>query len=268
MDEKGWYGNDLANNIGAMVNEYENDRESYWESKDPDYKIEYDKAERFAQFVLKGTENLVSTQKIDEDLANLQYEINKENLFWRRLVEELRKIKPGENFSREQILLLEKEWPEDPQSESSPLRLVWERFCIDIGYEAEKKIDEGADRIFKLYRLMLSSPPSRPTIDYLLRLSRCYIWGFDPECVILCRSILDTAFRINKICEENQFDYDLKNRIDVAIKKGFINGKIGRLAHTVRIRGNKAIHNQPDATKDVWGTICNTISVLEVLFSK
>ena len=228
-NKKELYENDLANNVGTIVNEYENDRERFWASKGPDYKIEYDKAERFAQFVLKGTENLANTQKIEEDMASFQYEATKENVAEKEFNGKSRSImKPGKTPSKEEIekiknlaLKFIEELPEEPRNENSPLRLVWERFCIDLGYEAEKKIDEGADRIFKLYRLMLSSPPSRPTIGYLLRLSRCYIWGFDLECIILCRSVLDTAFRdkisddiCEKHCREKQLDLDftLSNR--------------------------------------------------------
>jgi hypothetical protein len=279
-ESKGFfYKFDLTNPLEGVIQEYENEREGFWAGKDLDYHIEYDKAERFAQFVLKGTESLANTQKIEEDLASFQYEATKEDTATKKFNEESRKtVKPGKTPSKEEIEKIKElfrnyieERPEEPRNENSPLRLVWERFCIDLAWQSADKMTEGANRIFNLYRLVLSSPPSRPTLDYLLRLSRCYIWGFDPECVILCRSIMDTAFRkimSDKLGEENQFDYDLKNRIDVAVEKGFIDGKTGRLAHSVRIRGNKAIHYQPDATKDVWNTIRDTISVLEVLFSK
>ena len=30
-----------------------------------------------------------------------------------------------------------------------------------------------------------------------------------------------------------------------------------------KTRGDKAVHNQPGMTKDVWGTICDTVEVLE-----
>jgi hypothetical protein len=280
-ESKGFfYKFDLTNPLEGVIQEYENERERFWASKGPDYQIEYDRAERFAQFVFKGTESLVNAENIEEDLANLQYETEKKNIAIQEFNEESRKIvKPGKTPSKEEIEKIKElavhylfdEFPEDPRNENSPLRSVWERFCIKLSWKAMEKIKEGANRIFNLYNLVLSSPPSRPTLDYLSRLSRCYIWGFDPECVILCRSILDSAFRkkiLDNICEDNQFDYDLKMGIDTAIEKGLINDKTGKLAHSVRIRGNKAIHNQPDATKDVWGTIRDTITVLEVLFGR
>jgi len=284
-ESKGFfYKFDITNPLEGVIQEYENERESFWASKGLDYQIEYDRAERFAQFVLKGTENLANAQKIEEDLTALQYEATKEDTATKKFNEESRKIvKPGKTPSKEEIEKTKElfrnyieEQPEEPRNENSPLRLVWERFCIDLAWQSADKMAEGANRIFNLYRMMRTFRPSRPTIDYLLRLSRCYIWGFDPECVILCRSILDAAFQKKisyDICEKyfgqkekNYFTLD--NRIEAAFEEGFIDYSIKKLAIEIKTQGNNAVHKQPDSRNDAWKIMRDTINVLEVLFSK
>ncbi|MCJ7730630.1 MAG: hypothetical protein MUO27_12260 [Sedimentisphaerales bacterium] len=277
-ESKGDYEYDLHLLLNGPIDTYEQDRKNYWAGKGPGYQIEYDRAERFAKFVLEGVKNLTSAQKIDEDLAALQYEATKEDVIQERFDEKLRNIKTYKDLSKEEkeeIFQILKEFPEKPDSENSPLHLVWERFCIDLAWEAIDKMEKGANRMFNLYKLMLTFRPSRSTIGFLLRLSRCYIWGFDPECVILCRSVLDTALREKispEICEKHfgrrQFGFNLSDRIHAAAKEGLIDDATKSKTLKVKERGDKAVHYQPDITKDVWGTICDTVSVLEVLFSK
>jgi hypothetical protein len=137
-------------------------------------------------------------------------------------------------------------------------------------------MQEGASRIFRLYNLVLSTSPSESTQQFLTRLCRCYIWGFDPECVMLCRSVIDTAFNKKvtyKMCkkypvEDNKSPFSLENRIEVALKEKFIDRDIAKKAHSIRLRGNTAVHKQPDGIRDVWGTICDTVAVLERITQK
>lgn len=151
--------------------------------------------------------------------------------------------------------------------------IVLERFVISLAWKVTKKIREGAERILQLYELVLKSRPAETTMSYLGRLSQCYIWGFDPECVILCRSVLDTAFRekiSDDLCRKclripEEKNLSLVNRIKTAFKEGLIDKETKEIAHTVTERGNTAVHKQPDITKQVWETIQDTIKVLEKL---
>lgn len=148
--DKGSYKYELINSLEIQINEYEGDRETYLgnqnETGTVDLAIDSDRAERFAQAVLKNTEQLIPVQEIDDDLSNLQYEINK----------------PTElNKQGDKILNLDLPWEEkrkllweevlkdysSPKDEDSPLRLVWENFMIDLSWDAVGKIEEGASRI-------------------------------------------------------------------------------------------------------------------------
>jgi hypothetical protein len=51
----------------------------------------------------------------------------------------------------------------------------------------------------------------------------------------------------------------------VATRERIIDEQTGKLANTVKWRGNHAVHYQPDITKQVWETIRDTIKVLEKL---
>ncbi|MBW8001019.1 MAG: DUF4145 domain-containing protein [Planctomycetes bacterium] len=232
--------------LETMIGNYESDRES-----DGEGKTQYDQAERFAKSVLKISEQLIEIEPIDDDLGILKYEANNPQFFTPVFT------------------------ADSPLDEESPLKLVWERFSIDLAWESVEKMTKGARRIFDLYKLVLDAHLSKPTRQFLARLSRCYIWGFEPECVMLCRSVLDTAFRENILddicerhCREKHVDFTLSNRIYAAFKEGLIDRNTRTLAQRIKRDGDNAVHYQPDITKDVFGTICDTLTVIEQLQKK
>lgn len=141
-----------------------------------------------------------------------------------------------------------------------------------MGWDSIGKMKEGAIRIFKLYKLVLDNKPSEQTQKFLNRLTRCYVWGFDAECIILCRAVIDTAFRdriddklCEKYCNKNKNGFNLSNRIESAYEAGIIKSDIRTKAFKVKTRGDKAVHYQPDATKEVWETICYTLDILKII---
>ncbi len=275
VDSYSW---ELSIQLEGTVQSYKEDRKRYWKNLGGWSDILYEQAERFAQAVLKNTEQLILAEEIDVDLSKLQYEMNRINKI-SELIKRINDIANMDIPSDERYKLicdLAKECPPDPQEDESPLKLVWEKFIIDMSNNAIGKIEVGASRIFQLYQLVLSSPPSDATQKFLGRLSRCYIWGFDPECVILCRAVLDTAFekRVDyEICEKHcehrsRGRFSLDDRIDAAQKEKIIDKNIAKKARTVKTQGNEAVHRRPDKIKDVWGTIRDTVAVLEKITSQ
>lgn len=275
INHKEWdYEHDLPVYLGGAVDNYSQARKRHWENLGGFSAIEYDRAERFAQAVFKNSEQLMAAEEMDGDLAKLQNEINEVDkipLYGERLFDILRSNLP-EDEKRQRADELARQFPPEPQSEESPLKLVWERFIIDMSWEGIKKIEEGASRIFRLYTLVLRTTPSKATQQFLGRLSRCYIWGFDPECVILCRAVIDTAFRdviTDEICEKHfgklrhKYDFSLSDRIQAALNEKIIDEDTAKKGRTVKELGTKAVHYQPDITQDVWGTITDTVAILE-----
>ncbi|MBA7623137.1 hypothetical protein ES703_30530 [subsurface metagenome] len=280
--DKGFYEYELINNLEGQIDLYEGDRDTYWgnqsETGTIDFTIEFDRAERFAKAVLTNAKQLIPVQEIDGDLSNLQYEISKPTDINKKLNDILNSDLLWDK-KRNLMVELFKDFP-IPQCEDSPLRLVWERFIIDMSWEAIQKIEGGASRIFQLYNLVLCSAPSKSTQTFLSRLSRCFVWGFDPECIILCRAVIDTGFRDfvhYEICEKHgqyhtnskgEHYYNLANRIIAAFREGIIDAWIKQKAFIIKERGDKAVHDQPGIMKNVWGTICDTIAVLERITEK
>ena len=89
-----------------------------------------------------------------------------------------------------------------------------------------------------------------------------------------CRCTSPDGYTItDEICEKhfgknNRDDFTLVKKIQAARKEGIIDEDIKSKALKVKRRGDKAVHYQPDITKDVWGTICDTVAVLERLTQK
>lgn len=282
MNDKGpFYEGELKHQMESVINLYENDREEYWRESlgEGDYLFlndAFEQAEKFAKAVLSSVETLVGSNKTEADVITLDQELkriknypNYANSVYRRIMESDKTLDEKKRL----VLELIREQPTDPEDEGSSLRLVWERLFIDLAWDAVAKIDEGTRRIFKLYGLVLQTRTSLATQKFLARLGRCYVWGFDSECVILCRAVLDTAFRDavkDKLCEKclrkkPKYDFTLNDRIRAAQKAGFIDRKTKDLAIQVKERGVKAVHYQPDITADVFGTICDTLNILEKL---
>jgi hypothetical protein len=271
------YDYDLYIQLENGVDLYQQNREKFRENSSPDDRIFFERSERFAQLIRNNTEEIVSKDKVDDDLKTLQYEFDKINSYKKREAFDLMcksgcSVEEIDTWVREII----SETPEDPENEESPLKLVWEKLCIDYAWDLVGEIRGCAERTLKLNMLILATDPGTPTLSFLRRLSRCYIWGFDPECVILCRSVIDTAFKdtiTDSLCEKYytkrkpEDDFGLANRIVTAKKEKIITSDISKLAFLVKDRGDKAVHAQPDVTKDVLGTIANTIRVIDCLFS-
>ena len=156
--------------------------------------------------------------------------------------------------------------------EGTPLGYLGERLFVDLLGQAVGMCEDGARRLLDLLRLTIVAAPAKPTADFLRRVSRCYLWGFDAECVILCRSALDTAFRermSDEMCESGleptQRRFSLADWIKAAFKKKLINYDEKEAAFSVKERGDKAVHYDPRATQDICGTVVLTLTVLKAI---
>lgn len=54
-------------------------------------------------------------------------------------------------------------------------------------------LSEAADRAQRLAQRILQRRPGQPVTTFLARVGRCYISGLLPECVLLCRTALESA---------------------------------------------------------------------------
>jgi hypothetical protein len=279
-----WYSEDdrdLQFYMESMIDMHSQDRNAYW-SEGPDRKIQFEQAERFGALVKNASDTLVHAGPTEHDLQALDYEVAKsskemQNEYGRKLQELIPQLMNMSNDERLAALkkLNDELSPSDPDDKDSPLRLTWERLFIDAAWDSISRIRNCASRRFELYNLRLVARPSRPTLPFLARVCECYLWGLDSECVVMCRSVLDTAFRetvTNAMCSEHlgprKYEFTMSERIRSAHKAGIIDDATKDRALIIKERGDKSIHYQPNITKDVLGTINDTICVLNALLGK
>ena len=127
-------------------------------------------------------------------------------------------------------------------------------------------LSETVDRYMALIAMATRGP--RRLGPYREMLIRCYTNHLDPECLIVCRSLLEDtirdAFRRNGLGD--QIPDNLKKKIRFARMSGWITDDERRQADAIRIRANKAVHEgQTDLVRDVEGTIADTLGILQSL---
>ena len=150
--------------------------------------------------------------------------------------------------------------PMEPRSAEQ--EVVSKHMFIAQARKSLEMCNASIPKLWVLARLAKQATVCEPARRFLGHVSRCYLWGFDTECVILCRSALDAAFR--EAITDSDCD-SLSKRIVAAEKKGLISGVIRRRAFDMKERGNKTVHYDPDTVRDVLGTIEGTLAVIMAL---
>jgi len=147
--------------------------------------------------------------------------------------------------------------------ETDLFRYTEEHLEVYLAENAIEKIEKATRRLmsleWELYTIKnLHLIPA--VTDFLQLVTRSYIWGFDTECTILCRSAMEQAIE-NRVGS----GYRLVDLINVAKKKGVINNDIADIAHKIREKANKILHRDPNVTEDALGTIKETVRVISVV---
>ena len=261
-DERGECQWDLTNLLQGTIDKWSQEREAYLregpERGDAGLTWLAQNAELFGDAVLKATEDLVSANPVEGEYLNLldEYYAHREKEMQRQR-ECLQKAPPdfrahlaGE-FGYRSLFDLEQD---------SPAKLVWEHLFIKLAWDSIDKIEEGSFRLMDLWGLVTRANPCPASVQFLRRVSRCYVWGFDTECIILCRSVLDTAFREVRPDERTLYD-----QIEAVARDGWIEPDVAKAAHRVRHRGKKAVHYEPDLPVNPLDVIRDTLTVLEAI---
>ena len=168
----------------------------------------------------------------------------------------------------------------DPQHRSDPAVVTLSealQYCL--GRDAVEMVATAEQRIWRLLLLTQQFQPSKRAAAFLRRVSRCYVYGFDPECAVMCRSVLQAAFdaeisdedcqqvlgRAKGIKRTNSSPFDLADRVAVARKKGRISDSSTTKAAAIRAAGNVVIHEHPRACDDPFALIADTMDVIAEL---
>jgi hypothetical protein len=134
--------------------------------------------------------------------------------------------------------------------------------------------DHKAARCVELMDLALRERPTSQVRKYLGRVGRAYIAGFGPECVILCRAVVEQAlkdaFELRDIPPPATLSgrSPMKDRLASAALLGLLSADAEKAAREVWIRGNKAIHEDPEVTTDVLGTVRRAMLVAREVYDR
>jgi len=162
--------------------------------------------------------------------------------------------------------------------------LLEEHVCITFGWEALGMLSTARARFFELLWLLKNRQPCDRAKAFLQRVARCYLFGFDAECVVMCRAVLDGEF--GKVIDDNQVsdwwkwyattpegtkyrgkrpaDGQLWAKIHAAYHARMINEAERDAANAVRNRGNAAVHERPDSG-EAMEVVRQTVQVLDAL---
>lgn len=162
-----------------------------------------------------------------------------------------------------------------------PFELLDEHVCIRFGWEVLGMLDIARERFLELLGLLKDRQPCDRARAFLQRVARCYLFGFDSECVVMCRAVLDREFEAEipgddveswwtwfKTTEQGRkykhAQHNLWARIRTALFKNRLTQDEFDAADAVRDRGNKAIHRRP-ASGEALERVRQTVQVLDAL---
>lgn len=159
-------------------------------------------------------------------------------------------------------------------------------FQLDLAEDAIYSLESATDRSRQLLDLVIETPGPLAQ-KYLARVARCFTWGYEAEVAILCRSVLEhvleetvpdleafAAFERDPDAFSQKQQEELRRRyppgIGHRIRAAKVMGKLTdpqvELADTVRFRGNKAVHDNPDSGADVFGTVKALVELIGKLY--
>jgi hypothetical protein len=153
-----------------------------------------------------------------------------------------------------------------------------------LGLQVIGMIDRAENRILDLLILAAAFQPSRRGRSFLRRVSRCYLFGFDVECVVMCRSVLDAEFAFHVPADKclqtfpqlrrkrkpgsKQPLVDLWHRIETAKELRWIDLATASKAHKTRKDGNEIVHSSPALRVNALSYISDTLAVIRELGDK
>ncbi len=164
------------------------------------------------------------------------------------------------------------------QSNPGPSELLDEHVCITFGWEVMGMLFAARERFWELLDSVKDRRPSPHAKAFLERVGRCYLFGFDAECIVMCRAVLDREFKAEiedgdvvawwKTTKNGRKGksppLNLYGRIQAAHYSRRIGKDIKGTADKVRKDGNDAVHKSP-SNADALPYIQKTVQVLDAL---
>ena len=115
---------------------------------------------------------------------------------------------------------------------------------LEAARQAVRALPVVVSRTQQVVWQALNNHPSPIVSAYMRRLGRCYVAGFDPEVVILCRAVLDSALK-ELVDDTPSAPRTMDGRIKTLHAGGVLSASQVDIANQIRLRGNHAVHDEP-----------------------
>jgi hypothetical protein len=151
---------------------------------------------------------------------------------------------------------------------------IHDRIQVDAAWKFSIYTQEMADRCLELADLVLETKPNESVLKFLRRLSRAYIAGLVSESIILCRAVLENAVveRFERsgipLPATPEGKSTMTSRLATALSFGWLSDDAWAAAKEIWIRGNTAVHKDPDVATQALDTVKKTMLVLSQLYPK
>jgi hypothetical protein len=154
-------------------------------------------------------------------------------------------------------------------------QIVRDGIQIDLAFQACNTLLAGAEqRAAVLIELVGNHSLSPRAAAFLDRATRLYLWGFEPESVVMCASVLEAAyeerfsdqemFRLQIRKTDSQFKPYQYEQAAVAAKVFSLADK--KLATKIRQARNDTLHNAPNIALKADEVLRSTASLLTTIF--
>lgn len=154
------------------------------------------------------------------------------------------------------------------------LEFVFERVNLLLTEQAVEFAESSQDRWWKLIELVRPINASKRSRRFLRRVSRCFMYDLQPECAVMCRSVLDAALESeisNDLCSRMLSNtptlrqFTLADRIEVARKTGRLSFEGAEAARRVQRAGNSVVHEDAAHVDDAYPLIRDVLTLLAEL---
>jgi len=142
-----------------------------------------------------------------------------------------------------------------------------------IGFQVISLCCTAEARLLDLLFLMRECQANPRTTKFLALVSRCYLFGFDAECIAMCRAAVDAELTAEVRDDDclsvlgdrqgrNRRMFDLTDRMAVAKKSGRFSPDAYDKAVAVRKNGNDVVHRSPSLPRPALEVISDTLAVI------
>lgn len=155
--------------------------------------------------------------------------------------------------------------------------IIHDGIKIGLAFEAADSLLEGAEkRAPELVALLSSRRLSDRAAAFLDRAARLFLWGFEPETVVMCGSVLEAAYesrftaldmiRLEITKKDKDAEYQAYQYEQAALASGVYSREQKDLAAKVRRARNDTLHNAPNTTFGAGDALKSTATLLGCLF--